>query len=149
MENYEKTCRKCKEVKNITNFAFKSRVKNTHQGMCKSCQKLESDAWYLKNKSKHKANVRLNNAIYIDENRNYVYDYLLSNPCVDCGENNPVVLDFDHMLNKSFNISGSYKNYSLSTIKKEIDKCEVRCANCHRVKTAKQLGWYLWRKSGV
>ena len=31
---------------------------------------------------------------------------------------------------------------SLDTLKKEIDKCEIRCANCHRRKTAKQFNFY-------
>jgi len=76
--------------------------------------------------------------------RRYVYDYLKSNPCVDCGETDPVVLEFDHKNpeDKTANISNMvYKGHKIETIQKEIDKCEVRCANCHRRRTAAQLGW--------
>lgn len=31
---------------------------------------------------------------------------------------------------------------SWEKVKTEIAKCEIRCANCHAVKTAKQFGWY-------
>ena len=33
-------------------------------------------------------------------------------------------------------------NYGCDSIKKEIDKCEVRCRNCHRLKTFKQFNWH-------
>ena len=57
--------------------------------------------------------------------------------CFDCGESNPIILEFDHVRGeKVMNIADMVNNsYSLSTIKDEIRKCEVRCANCHRVKT--------------
>lgn len=56
--------------------------------------------------------------------------------CVDCGNKNPIVLEFDHLEghDKSFNLSdSSYLNIIL--IKEEIKKCEVVCANCHRIRT--------------
>ena len=57
--------------------------------------------------------------------------------CVDCGEGNPIILDFDHVRGvKRSNISDMASNYySIKTIKEEIRKCEIRCANCHRKKT--------------
>lgn len=66
------------------------------------------------------------------------------NPCLDCGETNPVVLEFDHVKgNKVAAVAVLSKDcWSLEKIQEEINKCEVRCANCHRKKTALQLGWY-------
>ncbi len=59
---------------------------------------------------------------------------------MDCGETNPLVLDFDHVIGeKIMNISDmSRTSYSRETLMNEIDKCEVRCANCHRIVTDKR-----------
>lgn len=59
-----------------------------------------------------------------------------SSGCTDCGENNPIVLDFDHIRDKKYNISRMiHDGFSWSSIKKEIEKCQVVCANCHRIRT--------------
>lgn len=64
-------------------------------------------------------------------------EFYKDHPCVDCGETDPRVLDFDHINNKKHNISTLLrKEYSWDSILKEAAKCEVRCANCHRKKTA-------------
>ena len=56
--------------------------------------------------------------------------------CLDCGEKNHIVLDFDHLTNKKYNISRMiHDGFSWAAIKKEIAKCEVVCANCHRIRT--------------
>lgn len=56
--------------------------------------------------------------------------------CADCGENNHIVLDFDHLRDKKYNISRMvHDGFSVKAIKKEIEKCEVVCANCHRIRT--------------
>jgi hypothetical protein len=71
---------------------------------------------------------------------------LLTHPCVDCGESDPVVLEFDHVIGeKKHNIAylvRSGRNWR--SITKEIQKCEVRCANCHRRATARRDG--NWKK---
>ena len=60
--------------------------------------------------------------------------------CLDCGENNPIVLDFDHIHNKKYNVSRMiHDGFSWAAIKKEIAKCEVVCANCHRIRTHNRL----------
>ena len=61
--------------------------------------------------------------------------------CVDCGESNPVVLDFDHVKGeKKRAIADMVSNYySIKTIKEEMRKCEIRCANCHRKKTHERM----------
>lgn len=70
-------------------------------------------------------------------NREVVTNYLKDNPCVDCGNTDIRVLEFDHVEdNKEGNISHAVNNaWSLKRLKSEMAKCEIRCANCHRIKT--------------
>lgn len=63
-----------------------------------------------------------------------------SSGCVDCGVNNHIVLDFDHLSDKKYNVSRMiHDGFSWAAIKKEIAKCEVVCANCHRIRTHDRL----------
>ncbi len=71
--------------------------------------------------------------------------YLAEHPCVDCGESDPVILEFDHReeKEKSYTVS-KFGQRKWETILKEIAKCDIRCCNCHRRRTAKQFGWYAY-----
>ena len=64
--------------------------------------------------------------------------------CHDCGYNeHGVALQFDHLRDKKASISNMIRSdYSWESIKLEILKCEVVCANCHavRTKSRKELG---------
>lgn len=72
-----------------------------------------------------------------------IMSHLQANPCVDCGENDPIVLEFDHIEPaQKYRTISNMKSYPVDKIQSEIAKCEVRCANCHRRKTAIQFGWY-------
>ncbi len=63
-----------------------------------------------------------------------------SSGCKDCGESNPIVLDFDHIRDKKYNVSRMiHDGFSWKAISKEIQKCEVVCANCHRIRTHNRL----------
>lgn len=69
--------------------------------------------------------------------------YKAAQGCADCGENDPIVLDFDHVRGeKSFDIGHALGAKGWSTLLKEIEKCDVVCANCHRRRTAlrRELG---------
>jgi transcription elongation factor Elf1 len=60
--------------------------------------------------------------------------------CVDCGEKNHIVLDFDHIKDKKYNVSRMiHDGFTWASIKKEVLKCEVVCANCHRIRTHRRL----------
>lgn len=64
--------------------------------------------------------------------------------CMICCENDPIVLDFDHreQSDKSLQLGDACKRgYSLEKLLAEAEKCDVLCANCHRRRTAQQLGW--------
>jgi len=80
------------------------------------------------------------------ERRQFVKEYLAAHPCV-CGESDPNVLDFHHVRGEKKLALGRMitAGYGEATIKKEIEKCEVLCANCHRKETAKQQGWSMWK----
>ena len=73
--------------------------------------------------------------------RRYIWAYLSDHSCIDCGENDPIVLEFDHISLKNDDISNMVKYDSLDRVKAEILLCEVRCANCHRRVTAKRRNW--------
>jgi hypothetical protein len=65
----------------------------------------------------------------------------LERGCADCGYNaHAVALDFDHTGAKMKGVSALYV-HSLETLMAEIAKCEVVCANCHRIRTAQRAGW--------
>ena len=69
------------------------------------------------------------------EIKKWFEDYKKSLKCIQCGENHPATLDFHHKnsQNKEESITFLVCNgYSLDAIKKELEKCEVLCANCHR-----------------
>ena len=74
-------------------------------------------------------------------NRESVARYLEKHPCVDCGEQDIRLLEFDHVRgNKSATVSSlKSRNYSIKKIMEEIAKCEVRCVRCHRLVTLERL----------
>lgn len=63
--------------------------------------------------------------------------------CIDCGyAAHAAALQFDHIENnKKSNVSDLIRSdYAWNTIQQEIDKCVIRCANCHAVITAQRRG---------
>jgi len=59
--------------------------------------------------------------------------------CADCGYNeHACALDFDHVRGKKLFAIASYITLAWPRIEKEIAKCEVVCANCHRIRTAQR-----------
>lgn len=137
--NKIKICGSCKEIKTENDF-YKNCVKKDGLGSyCKKCNTLWVKKRYLRNKeyydNKNKE-ARL-------RNQKYVHKYLLDHPCIDCGEKDPVVLEFDHIKDKKICVSEMVRKlHALSSIQKEIEKCVIRCANCHRKKTAKERNWF-------
>ncbi len=74
-----------------------------------------------------------------------VLAYLQGHPCVDCGNDDVRVLEFDHrdVTAKEAPVALLARDaYSAERIMREIRRCDVRCANCHRIRTHHQLGWW-------
>lgn len=79
-----------------------------------------------------------------ERNRDYV-DQIKARPCTDCKMRFPLpAMDFDHVRGYKANTIASLvrRGVPLSRLKKELSKCELVCANCHRVRTAERAGWH-------
>jgi len=87
---------------------------------------------------------KIQNAERSKQLRYNLWMYYKAHPCVDCGESRPEVLELDHVRGEKFNDISTMitRRYAWTTILSEIAKCEVRCANCHRLRTARTFGWY-------
>jgi hypothetical protein len=137
-----KRCAKCGLTKEVKYFAFNKKRYDGLQVYCRSCKANWDKNYYSLNKAEHQIRVKE----YLNRTKRKFWDYLKQQSCIDCGNNNPIVLEFDHIDSSTKKGSIAYlvnqSKCSWETLLKEIAKCEVRCANCHRIKTAKQLNWY-------
>ena len=138
------TCRECLELKEASDFSFRFKSKGIRKKRCRDCDKRYHDNYYLQNRKKEIARCKVNNVKTRERNRERLYRYFLSHSCVDCGNADPLVLEFDHVRGeKKYNVSNMvYRAFSWKTILEEIGKCDIRCANCHRIRTAKQGCWF-------
>jgi hypothetical protein len=97
---------------------------------------------YAKHRDRVIAKAKEYSKVARNRTRAFINNYLKTNPCVDCGEADPIILEFDHIKDKKFNISDAARDgVGIKKLKAEIAKCEVRCANCHRKKTYQRSGW--------
>lgn len=77
------------------------------------------------------------------EVREWIHTYLQEHPCIDCGESDVRTLEFGHRdgEKKSAAVAVLARGgHSLGRVRAEIDRCDVRCANCHRIRTHDQRG---------
>lgn len=139
-----KQCSICKEEKEISAFNTNKARKDGLQTACKECCKSQAKNWYSNNKKQHIQDVKKRK----DVAKQKLFEYLQDKKCAHCPENDPIVLEFDHIdrTEKEHQIGTMVlKNYSWNTILEEIKKCQILCANCHRKKTAKEDGHYKYR----
>jgi hypothetical protein len=91
---------------------------------------------YYRGKKKTKGQVRQQNIRYRMRVREFIRE-LKSKPCQDCGIRYPYyVMDFDHVRGeKLFNVSEAASKKTITKVAEEIAKCDLVCANCHRLRT--------------
>lgn len=134
MANHSIECSGCSLVKPIKQF------KKSKGNLCTDCAKEDSKRRYKERSAYHSENKKQRKDIV----REAIFNYLSECCCIDCGENDPLVLEFDHIKGeKIMSISNMISRaFRWEVIYKEIEKCAVRCANCHRRKTLKESGSY-------
>lgn len=141
-EPESKKCSRCGEIKPLAEFNCKDKVRR--QPNCRACNSEYLKEHYRNNRDYYLAKSYKNKRLAKINAITFIWRYFETHPCVDCGETDPVVLQFDHVWGeKSFAIASVVgSGFSVAKIEAEIAKCQVRCANCHFRKTAKERGWY-------
>lgn len=134
-------CGRCGAMKSIADFAgVPRRVGNStatadHVGPSTAeSTTSRTDSRYIDQMMRRKQELRATNYRLLIE-------FLRARPCVDCGETDVLVLEFDHIAGKSFLIAAALRDRFWSDILVEIAKCDVVCANCHRRRTAQRGRW--------
>jgi hypothetical protein len=140
-----KACVVCGSLKNEEEFDWKVSGR-TRQSTCKLCSRVRWNAWYAKNKDSRSSislATRKERRVKLRRiNAGLLLRYIQNHPCVDCGETDWRVLEFDHLRDKKYCISEMISNFKWESIEREIEKCVVRCANCHRRRHAIELNWF-------
>jgi hypothetical protein len=131
-------CGRCGEMKPLEDFAWRRKAKDQRHNYCRPCHSAYHHEHYLANKQRYIDQARERKDALRLERTRYLIEYFATHPCTDCGERDPIVLEFDHLSDKLFNIGAvlTYRNWA--SILAEIEKCEVVCANCHRRRTKKR-----------
>ena len=138
-----RNCGNCKQSKVATQFNWKNRIQGLRHSVCKECHAKYKRNHYLENRNLYIAKAMKWNSGQRLKLQKLVAEHLKKNPCVDCGETDMVVLDFDHISDKIKSIAELIQGYSSTQrLITEIKKCDVRCANCHRRKTARDRGYW-------
>ena len=144
-----KTCSKCGLEKEENSFAFKNKAKGTRAGWCKECQKSYVRKHYSDNKKSYIKRARSSKPEQILKARKFVSDYLKDKECLDCGEKDQIVLQFDHVRGEKEDSISRMVNggKSIARIESEIEKCDIRCSNCHLKRHAKEYESFRWKNT--
>lgn len=138
-----KKCTLCDKELDIENFPIINYKTNKISSRCGECKREYDRKYWEANKNNRNVIKNENTKINRNKKRKFIVDFLKTSKCFDCENNDWRVLEFDHRDRKikEFNLANSVQ-YSIERIQKEIDKCDVVCANCHRIRTIKQRGYY-------
>ena len=120
-----KACKRCKKVKPITEYSKAGSRQDGMQPWCKPCVKLRDHERYSQDKNKHRSwNVKRRDRYY-----DMLTKYLEKHPCVDCGEADPIVLEFDHRdpTIKDGEVTKMIGVAAWEKVLEEMAKCDVVC----------------------
>jgi 5-methylcytosine-specific restriction endonuclease McrA len=127
-----KRCGRCEEVLPLGSF---NRLGDGHQHWCRDCFR----AYFRSRSARHLEQARASKSRQRRRARAHVLSLLLGESCVDCGEHDVLVLEFDHVGTKRRGVASLVDDGApTARIDEEIDECQVVCVNCHRRRTSER-----------
>lgn len=147
-----RTCIKCCEEKEVLQFQWSKQNNN----ICKSCHAVQMRPINEKARKKrqgdpvYKENCRIRRNLNRAKLRTEI-DRIKTKPCTDCGKSfHPYVMDFDHVRGEKKECVGVMcaDGRPLKRVLDEIAKCDLVCANCHRMRTLNR-GFYKKKKGNL
>ncbi len=129
-----KTCSRCKQELPLDAFSIRRARSDGRQSYCRQCSRAYAAEHYRADKPQYYAR----NKTTREKITELIREFKTSNPCTDCGVFYPFyVMDFDHLpqYEKLFELSRAPRCGSLTAVQEEMAKCDLVCANCHRVRT--------------
>jgi hypothetical protein len=134
-EEAPRWCSRCASHRPATDF---NRFAGGRQWWCRACFK----RYYAEGRARHRSRNNALKAQRVMEAQQLVFDHLSGRACVDCGEPDPVVLEFDHVGPKRCEVSTLVRRgVRPAVLRLELERCDIVCASCHRRRTAFRAGW--------
>ncbi|HUY25513.1 MAG TPA: hypothetical protein VMV09_09475 [Candidatus Saccharimonadales bacterium] len=134
-------CGACQEHKPLDQFNWRRKKKGQRDSLCRTWRSAYKHDHYVKNRQRYIDNTAERKQRLATERATFLIEYFRTHPCSDCGESDPIVLEFDHRSHKLFNVAKGLRDHSWQAVLEEIGKCDVVWANCHRRRTSHSLGW--------
>lgn len=127
-----KKCTKCQRELPLDNFRWKNKSEGRRHAQCKECQRAQEKQHYQESRERRES-VRMT-ADYQKSTNMYLVNKARQVGCKKCGEKRLYVLDFHHRNSdeKIETINHMIKSASAQILQRELEKCDVLCANCHR-----------------
>ncbi|MBM7505560.1 hypothetical protein ACFPER_00485 [Agromyces aurantiacus] len=137
-----KRCGRCQQSKPTSEYNRRSRSRDGLQPFCRECNRENARAYYARNREAHVRRIVASKGERRARALELVGRHLITHPCVDCGEDDIRVLDFDHRdsAEKGAEVMKlAQDGHALQRIAAEVAKCDVRCRNCHAIVTYQRM----------
>jgi hypothetical protein len=128
-------CTPCQGYFPLTAFAWRRIDRGYRDTFCYRCRAAYRRDHYATNRERYIRMAGDRRDREVERRTRLLLAYLEEHPCADCGQDDPVVLEFDHIGAKRFGISRGLRDRPWSDVLSEMEACEVVCANCHRRRT--------------
>jgi hypothetical protein len=126
-------------TKACSGLAWGRKERGQRDNYCRPCRAAYKHEHYAAHRQRYIASAQARKQATVEERTAHLMRFLRTKACVDCGESDPLVLEFDHLAGKEFGIAQGLRDRTWQAVLDEIAKCEVVCANCHRRRTAHRL----------